>query len=195
MLEVMGRHCGYVCAVPSAWRGRSAWPPWPIHAGARRCLTKPPLFPNRYLALVSALACGADWVFLPESPPEEGWQENMCIKLSEVTCVLFPVPRGGSGHTALTVTGDSRGISGWDGLGDTWEVWGSEARLSSGHRVCWLLVAPSAPQRCRVRERNAQNAVLPARRPLMLEVVEAVAVKEVEPGEEICFLFLLRLPA
>lgn len=46
VLEVMGRHCGY-------------------------------------LALVSALACGADWVFLPESPPEEGWQENMCIKLSE----------------------------------------------------------------------------------------------------------------
>ncbi|XP_057586312.1 ATP-dependent 6-phosphofructokinase, platelet type isoform X1 [Hippopotamus amphibius kiboko] len=46
VLEVMGRHCGY-------------------------------------LALASALACGADWVFLPESPPEEGWQENMCIKLSE----------------------------------------------------------------------------------------------------------------
>ncbi|KAG8515125.1 ATP-dependent 6-phosphofructokinase, platelet type [Galemys pyrenaicus] len=46
VLEVMGRHCGY-------------------------------------LALVSALACGADWVFLPESPPEEGWQEQMCIKLSE----------------------------------------------------------------------------------------------------------------
>ncbi|XP_059119427.1 ATP-dependent 6-phosphofructokinase, platelet type isoform X4 [Peromyscus eremicus] len=46
VLEVMGRHCGY-------------------------------------LALVSALACGADWVFLPESPPEEGWEENMCFKLSE----------------------------------------------------------------------------------------------------------------
>ncbi|XP_006889019.1 PREDICTED: 6-phosphofructokinase type C-like [Elephantulus edwardii] len=46
VLEVMGRHCGY-------------------------------------LALVSALACGADWVFLPESPPEEGWEEYMCVKLSE----------------------------------------------------------------------------------------------------------------
>lgn len=46
VLEVMGRHCGY-------------------------------------LALVSALACGADWVFLPESPPEEGWEDLMCIKLSE----------------------------------------------------------------------------------------------------------------
>ncbi|XP_012860004.3 ATP-dependent 6-phosphofructokinase, platelet type [Echinops telfairi] len=36
-----------------------------------------------YLALVSALACGADWVFLPESPPEEDWEENICVKLSE----------------------------------------------------------------------------------------------------------------
>ncbi|XP_037691594.1 ATP-dependent 6-phosphofructokinase, platelet type isoform X2 [Choloepus didactylus] len=46
VLEVMGRHCGY-------------------------------------LALVSALACGADWVFLPEYPPKEGWEEEMCLKLSE----------------------------------------------------------------------------------------------------------------
>uniref|UniRef100_A0A668AAS2 6-phosphofructokinase n=1 Tax=Myripristis murdjan TaxID=586833 RepID=A0A668AAS2_9TELE len=36
-----------------------------------------------YLALVSALACGADWVFIPEMPPEDGWEENMCQKLSE----------------------------------------------------------------------------------------------------------------
>lgn len=46
VLEVMGRHCGY-------------------------------------LALVSALACGADWVFIPEYPPEEGWEDSMCFKLSE----------------------------------------------------------------------------------------------------------------
>ncbi|XP_077124654.1 ATP-dependent 6-phosphofructokinase, platelet type isoform X3 [Ranitomeya variabilis] len=46
VLEVMGRHCGY-------------------------------------LALVSALACGADWVFIPECPPEEGWEDIMCGKLSE----------------------------------------------------------------------------------------------------------------
>ncbi|XP_041421195.1 uncharacterized protein LOC379632 isoform X3 [Xenopus laevis] len=46
VLEVMGRHCGY-------------------------------------LALVSALACGADWMFIPESPPEEGWEDLMCNKLSE----------------------------------------------------------------------------------------------------------------
>ncbi|CAB1326090.1 unnamed protein product [Coregonus sp. 'balchen'] len=36
-----------------------------------------------YLALVSALACGADWVLIPEMPPEDGWEERMCQKLSE----------------------------------------------------------------------------------------------------------------
>uniref|UniRef100_A0A8C8IJC3 6-phosphofructokinase n=1 Tax=Oncorhynchus tshawytscha TaxID=74940 RepID=A0A8C8IJC3_ONCTS len=38
---------------------------------------------QRYLALVSALACGADWVLIPEMPPEDGWEEQMCQKLSE----------------------------------------------------------------------------------------------------------------
>ncbi|XP_046883156.1 ATP-dependent 6-phosphofructokinase, platelet type-like isoform X4 [Hypomesus transpacificus] len=46
VLEVMGRHCGY-------------------------------------LALVSALACGADWVLIPEMPPGDGWEDHMCQKLSE----------------------------------------------------------------------------------------------------------------
>jgi len=31
-----------------------------------------------YLALMSGLATGADWVFIPESPPEDGWEERMC---------------------------------------------------------------------------------------------------------------------
>ncbi|KAM4026277.1 ATP-dependent 6-phosphofructokinase, liver type isoform 1-T1 [Anomaloglossus baeobatrachus] len=46
VLEVMGRHCGY-------------------------------------LALVSALASGADWLFIPECPPEEGWEDVMCARLGE----------------------------------------------------------------------------------------------------------------
>uniref|UniRef100_S4RL00 6-phosphofructokinase n=1 Tax=Petromyzon marinus TaxID=7757 RepID=S4RL00_PETMA len=50
VLEVMGRHCGY-------------------------------------LALVSALTCGADWVFIPESPPQDGWEDRMCDKLSAVRAV------------------------------------------------------------------------------------------------------------
>ncbi|KAK6315525.1 hypothetical protein J4Q44_G00150540 [Coregonus suidteri] len=44
VLEVMGRHCGY-------------------------------------LALVSALASGADWLFIPEAPPLEGWEDHMCARL------------------------------------------------------------------------------------------------------------------
>lgn len=44
ILEVMGRHCGY-------------------------------------LALVGALTSEADFVFIPESPPEEGWEKKLCDKL------------------------------------------------------------------------------------------------------------------
>lgn len=46
VVEVMGRHCGY-------------------------------------LALYSALAGGADWVFIPEHPPGPGWQEEMAETLRE----------------------------------------------------------------------------------------------------------------
>lgn len=47
VVEVMGRHCGY-------------------------------------LALMSALATGANWVFIPESPPNvENWEEKMCQSLRE----------------------------------------------------------------------------------------------------------------
>jgi len=46
ILEVMGRHCGY-------------------------------------LALVTALACGADWVFIPEMPPEDHWEEHLCRRLAD----------------------------------------------------------------------------------------------------------------
>ncbi|KAL3887669.1 hypothetical protein ACJMK2_000235 [Sinanodonta woodiana] len=45
VLEVMGRHCGY-------------------------------------LALVAALATEADWVFIPEWPPEYGWEDTLCNKLT-----------------------------------------------------------------------------------------------------------------
>ncbi|XP_019326661.1 PREDICTED: ATP-dependent 6-phosphofructokinase, muscle type, partial [Aptenodytes forsteri] len=46
VLEVMGRHCGY-------------------------------------LALITALACGADWVFIPECPPEDDWEDHLCRRLTE----------------------------------------------------------------------------------------------------------------
>ncbi|CAM9417224.1 ATP-dependent 6-phosphofructokinase, muscle type-like [Lampetra fluviatilis] len=46
VLEVMGRHCGY-------------------------------------LALVTGLTCGADYVFLPEMPPADGWEDQLCATLTE----------------------------------------------------------------------------------------------------------------
>ncbi|NXJ57731.1 PFKAM protein, partial [Spizaetus tyrannus] len=36
-----------------------------------------------YLALITALACGADWVFIPESPPEDDWEDHLCRRLTE----------------------------------------------------------------------------------------------------------------
>ena len=37
-----------------------------------------------YLALVTALGSDADWVFIPESPPEVGWEDQLCSKLKDV---------------------------------------------------------------------------------------------------------------
>ena len=37
-----------------------------------------------YLALVTALGSDADWVFIPESPPEPGWEDQLCNKLKNV---------------------------------------------------------------------------------------------------------------
>nr|WAN07821.1 phosphofructokinase [Strongylocentrotus intermedius] len=46
VLEVMGRHCGY-------------------------------------LALVAGLASAADWIFIPEMPPDAGWENKICNKLQQ----------------------------------------------------------------------------------------------------------------
>ncbi len=35
-----------------------------------------------YLALMAGLATGANWVLIPESPPEPGWEDAMCEKIS-----------------------------------------------------------------------------------------------------------------
>jgi 6-phosphofructokinase 1 len=34
-----------------------------------------------YLALMSAIAGGCDYVLIPEYPPEDGWEEHMCAEL------------------------------------------------------------------------------------------------------------------
>ena len=35
-----------------------------------------------YLALMAGLATGANWVLIPENPPEVGWEDTMCEKIS-----------------------------------------------------------------------------------------------------------------
>jgi len=44
----------------------------------------------RYLALVTALAAEADFVFIPEWPPHQDWASKMCKKLlqARLTSVL-----------------------------------------------------------------------------------------------------------
>ncbi len=39
-----------------------------------------------WLALMAAICTGADWLFIPEMPPREGWEENMCSLITEVGC-------------------------------------------------------------------------------------------------------------
>ncbi len=81
-----------------AIRGPLCWRSWEDTAGKTLVETlnekhalylkisiKPCAYVCRYLALVSALACGADWVLIPEMPPKDGWDVQMCHKLSEVT--------------------------------------------------------------------------------------------------------------
>lgn len=43
----------------------------------------------RYLALVTALASEADYVFIPEAPPSVDWQHKLCDKLEQAS--LHPV--------------------------------------------------------------------------------------------------------
>lgn len=35
-----------------------------------------------YLALAAGLASDADWIMIPENPPEDGWEEKLCNRLS-----------------------------------------------------------------------------------------------------------------
>lgn len=37
-----------------------------------------------WLALMAGVITGADWVFFPEEPPKDGWEENLCQKLTKI---------------------------------------------------------------------------------------------------------------
>lgn len=43
----------------------------------------------RYLALVGALASEADFVFIPEWPPERDWPGILCKKLKQVLMYIY----------------------------------------------------------------------------------------------------------
>ncbi|EKV06667.1 6-phosphofructokinase [Penicillium digitatum] len=36
-----------------------------------------------WLALMSAISTGADWMFLPEMPPQDGWEDDMCSVITK----------------------------------------------------------------------------------------------------------------
>ena len=38
-----------------------------------------------WLALMAGLSTGADFVFLPEKPPAEGWETEMCDIIAKVS--------------------------------------------------------------------------------------------------------------
>jgi 6-phosphofructokinase 1 len=63
VMEVMGRHCGYLAL------------------GKNQKIKKIFLFLFKKF-LVAGLACDADWVMIPENPPEAGWENKLCKRLS-----------------------------------------------------------------------------------------------------------------
>lgn len=49
-----------------------------------------------WLALMSAISTGADWLFIPENPPRDGWEHDMCSIITRasyhylfISCVPF----------------------------------------------------------------------------------------------------------
>lgn len=42
-----------------------------------------------WLALMAAIGVGADWLFIPESPPSDGWESEMCSIIAKVCRLLL----------------------------------------------------------------------------------------------------------
>ena len=65
-----------------------------------------------YLALVAGIASSADWVFIPEDPPEDGWEDAMCDKLDEARhlgqrlCIIV-VAEGATDRSGNALTAES----------------------------------------------------------------------------------------
>ncbi|MBX3013138.1 MAG: 6-phosphofructokinase [Caldilineaceae bacterium] len=58
-----------------------------------------------YLALMSAVATGANWVFIPECPPNDDWEEEMCQ-------ALLAGRRAGRRHSTVIVAEGARDRNG-----------------------------------------------------------------------------------
>lgn len=44
-----------------------------------------------WLALMAAISTGADWLFIPESPPRDNWEDNMCEIITQVRSQQIPL--------------------------------------------------------------------------------------------------------
>lgn len=78
VVEVMGRNCGVCFLRPPIFPPSLPLFPLPLSLSS-------PLFLcfvtyvacMQWLALMAGIATGADWVFLPEDPPEDGWESRI----------------------------------------------------------------------------------------------------------------------
>lgn len=43
-----------------------------------------------WLALMAGVSTGADFIFIPESPPDRNWEDDMCDIISKVRCGSLP---------------------------------------------------------------------------------------------------------
>ncbi|MCS6843852.1 MAG: 6-phosphofructokinase [Caldilineales bacterium] len=64
-----------------------------------------------YLALMSAIATGANWVFIPESPPDQGWEDELCRMLESSRVVgrrhsIIVVAEGARDRRGKPITSD-----------------------------------------------------------------------------------------
>nr|CAD7432224.1 unnamed protein product [Timema monikensis] len=83
IMEVMGRHCGYL-AIVTALTSEADYvfcPEMPPPSDWPTKLCNKLEQARKYLALVAALTSEADYVFIPEWPPELDWRNKMCKKL------------------------------------------------------------------------------------------------------------------
>lgn len=59
-----------------------------MHANSGSIKKVTDLYSFRYLAVVTALASEADFVFIPEAPPSVDWREKLCDKLEQASLSL-----------------------------------------------------------------------------------------------------------